>query len=409
MNSEDFIYVLVFNNPYSKCNPSLIKKFLEKVTTEKAEKKFKSCFKLSDTDSIFRNALQELKASLTGKSDIRLEKLNQKVLELVLSLIQNNLGITIKISLSHDNKEISVLLKASDENLMIQAELVKYKLRLVHNEKDLPFKQHPPFGEFNSAAISKQVYQEQKNSIFTRTDQIRLIHSMLLSIIDLSELKSLQLLSFAFPLHTQPLEDLSKTWVKISNFYKPQDIDAVNDYFGEKISMYFAWLEFYITWLMVPAFLGTVAGILIYSSSSDKFELPFMTLGEWSTLIFALLLSISSTLMDQLWIRKQTNLAWKWGVTDYYEHEEQRPEYEGQFQFDPVSGTMKKISASAGALKKCTGYVVTFFFVCLVIASVLGLMIYKAQLIMQKHGTSAQLIGVANAIQIKILNFVKLI
>ena len=111
--------------------------------------------------------------------------------------------------------------------------------------------------------------------------------------------------------------------------------------------------------------------------------------------------------MDQLWVRKQAKLGWRWGVSDFYKREEQRPEYKGEIRYDPVSGTAKKMALSKGKCKICTGAMISLFFVLLVIARSLGLMIYKAILTVAGDNTSAQLICFANAIQIKILNFVR--
>ena len=128
-----------------------------------------------------------------------------------------------------------------------------------------------------------------------------------------------------------------------------------------------------------------------------------------SLFLFALILSICSTLMDQLWIRKQNQLAWRWGVTDYYEVEEQRGQFRGIYQHDIITGKRKKINETSGTYKNCLGGIVTMFFVSLVLVSAVGLTLYKAQLILTHESQLAQLIGVANAIQIKILNFVRTI
>ena len=239
-DSQAFQYVLVFNNPYSKSNPILIKKFLKKIATEKAERKFKNCFRLDDTDPNFYNALQDLKASLTGKNDIKVEKLAQKIFELAILVIQRNLGIEIKATLINDNKEIALSLKATDENLQVQAELIRYKIKLLNSEDDFPFKQYPPYGDFTRKAYEAKLYNETNGNVFTYADKVRLLYSMLTSIIELSEFESLQLLSSQFPLHTDELEKFSKNWVSFSRIFKAQDIDSINNYYGEKIAMYFA-------------------------------------------------------------------------------------------------------------------------------------------------------------------------
>lgn len=149
--NQEYLYVLVFNNPFSKINPKLVKKFKKKIKTDKAETKFRNCFKLSDSDPTYHNAVQELKAHLTGKSEIKIEKLAQKILELVVSLLQKNLGIEFKHSFTLNNKEIIFSLKASETNLKIQAELIDYKLPLKNPESTEPFKKYPPYGDFKGS------------------------------------------------------------------------------------------------------------------------------------------------------------------------------------------------------------------------------------------------------------------
>lgn len=60
-----------------------------------------------------------------------------------------------------------------------------------------------------------------------------------------------------FPLHDLPaLEKLQKSWVRA--FFNPQPLDDICNYFGVKITMYFAWLGHYTTALVVPAAVGVI-------------------------------------------------------------------------------------------------------------------------------------------------------
>ena len=59
---------------------------------------------------------------------------------------------------------------------------------------------------------------------------------------------------------TNPRKDLYSTWALYSKWYKYQPIDHIRDYFGEKISLYFAWLGAYTHWLLFP----TIVGVLVF-------------------------------------------------------------------------------------------------------------------------------------------------
>ena len=120
-----------------------------------------------------------------------------------------------------------------------------------------------------------------------------------------------------------------------------------------------------------------------------------------------MLLSVCSTLWDQLWVRKQSTYAWRWGVSDFYKTEPQRTEFKGKYELDPISNTRKKINNSGNKGKKCFGYSVSGFFVVLVLVAVVFLTIYQAYLRNKHEDNNASMIGVANAIQIKIFNFVR--
>ena len=49
---------------------------------------------------------------------------------------------------------------------------------------------------------------------------------------------------------------LYKEWAAMRKFWKYQPLDAVKSYFGVKIGLYFTWLGFYTTMLVLPSFVG---------------------------------------------------------------------------------------------------------------------------------------------------------
>mmetsp|Transcript_1583 Transcript_1583/g.1544 ORF Transcript_1583/g.1544 Transcript_1583/m.1544 type:complete len:292 (+) Transcript_1583:913-1788(+) len=132
-----------------------------------------------------------------------------------------------------------------------------------------------------------------------------------------------------------------------------------------------------------------------------------MSLSEALTLIFSLFVSIASTLMDQLWVRKQNLLAWQWGLTDFQQNEEQMPDFKGAYTKDPVTGKRKKVDLKQIQHhgKVWIGYSVMMFFVSLVVVCIVGLFFYRSTL-KDKQGWGLRILGYANAIQIKIMNFI---
>lgn len=63
--------------------------------------------------------------------------------------------------------------------------------------------------------------------------------------------------------------------------------------------MYFAWLETYTAWLVIPSIIGIIFGIVIYVDNPNDDSQDVMSGGEVVTLLYAILLSLGCTFMDQ--------------------------------------------------------------------------------------------------------------
>ena len=79
--------------------------------------------------------------------------------------------------------------------------------------------------------------------------------------LDLQNDVTSQKLAMFFPAHQRrPLYDLCQTWANFKVMLSPgllsQPIDAVNEYFGCQIALYFAFLGHYTNWLAPAAIVG---------------------------------------------------------------------------------------------------------------------------------------------------------
>ena len=83
-----------------------------------------------------------------------------------------------------------------------------------------------------------------------------------------------------------------------------QPIDAVQEYFGEEIAFYFAWLDFYSKWLLGPAIVGV--GLFVYQMFAGTLDVPVLPL-------YALFMSLWATLLLLFWRRRESELAYRWG------------------------------------------------------------------------------------------------
>ncbi|KAL1490361.1 hypothetical protein ABEB36_013072 [Hypothenemus hampei] len=133
-------------------------------------------------------------------------------------------------------------------------------------------------------------------------------------------LQNRQLITKMYPLHDEEqLKKMAGYWY-LSRLTK-QPINAIKDYFGESITLYFAFLEFYTLALIVPAILGLCGTIFTET-------IPF----------FSVFNVIWVTLFLELWKRKSNELAYKWGTIGMTSLDEPRPEFRGIMGVDAVTG-----------------------------------------------------------------------
>jgi anoctamin-10 len=116
-----------------------------------------------------------------------------------------------------------------------------------------------------------------------------------------------------FPLHDN---NLNKEWIKRLStqwFINDDELDFIRRQFGEKIALYFGFLQFYFVWSVVP----TVVGIITQQ-----------VWGEYSA-IYAVISLVWGIVFVQGWQRRQLQLSIRWGVRGSSAIEIRR------FQFEP--------------------------------------------------------------------------
>ncbi|ODN06507.1 Anoctamin-1 [Orchesella cincta] len=172
----------------------------------------------------------------------------------------------------------------------------------------------------------------------------------------------------AYPLHDGDLKTpgsqrylLYNEWAALGKGLKYQPLDAVKEYFGVKIGLYFAWLGFYTHMLIPASLLGALCflyGCLTLSSNQhsqdichkygnetmcplcDKLckywelkescfyaELTYLFDND-ATVFFAIVMSLWSAVFLECWKRYSAEITHKWDLTGFDIHEEHpRPEY----------------------------------------------------------------------------------
>ncbi|XP_031438334.1 anoctamin-6-like [Clupea harengus] len=207
-------------------------------------------------------------------------------------------------------------------------------------------------------------------------------------------------------------------WANPKSFYKMQPLDLIRKYYGEKIGIYFAWLGFYTLMLTLAAIVGLccfifgyrtretstwskevcdpeIGGKIIMCPRCDRFcsywrlnstcetSKDLCIFDNYGTLVFAVFMAIWVTLFLELWKRYQARLEYEWDTVEFLEQEEQpRPEYEAKCLYqrtNPVTGAEEKVpyTACGKCVRVSCGIGTVLFWIFLIVASVVGVIIYR--------------------------------
>eukprot|EP01091_Cochliopodium_minus_P011715 TRINITY_DN339_c0_g1_i4.p1 TRINITY_DN339_c0_g1~~TRINITY_DN339_c0_g1_i4.p1 ORF type:complete len:898 (+),score=254.62 TRINITY_DN339_c0_g1_i4:225-2696(+) len=280
---------------------------------------------------------------------------NKRKKEMINSL--NKIGLITSEERSDDKKRSFVLITATEKTLKKYAEIIELpmKLREKYGGGYVPYKR-----EYDEIFVPVNSYRPQK-LFFTTLQRIRIIQYMIEEKVVLGgagitifhEVQKKRLLG-GFALHNpDTVEWLMQNWVRgrtsqfkniydlKSNFNLPpfvpsmheqvkEDrdydkyrlIDAVKDYFGEEIGLYFSFTEFYARWLIAASIVGVIALLI---------ELIFFKqqLDTWPSAAYAIFLALWATWFLEFWKRKNSALNHEWGTEMFEESEKTRPEYQG--------------------------------------------------------------------------------
>ena len=217
---------------------------------------------------------------------------------------------------------------------------------------------------------------------------------------------------------------LKRDWARFGRIFKYQPYDAIKDYFGHEIGLYFAWMGFYTAMLVPLAIFALI--VFIYGIASAGSYIPIRDLcnennrGVWymcplcdkqcsywnlapdtclyakvthyfdndATVALAFFASIWATLFLEFWKRRQATLAHKWHTSEFEEEEEHlRPQYVSSLtdeELNPYKPNSKtgKISPNKKKVKRFRRLSLVFsiiaFMILLVIVAMIGVVVYRA-------------------------------
>jgi hypothetical protein len=177
----------------------------------------------------------------------------------------------------------------------------------------------------DKTATGKKV--EVEEGLLRGADRIKLIKSIISSSdqggcrLNLEKLIKDKCILAAFPLHDNvELKILESKWLKIFEWPWKLETESIKNYFGEKIGLYFEWLGFYTTWLIVAAIVGAFMWINVASANNPNApDIPY----------FAGFMAAWATFYLEFWKRREKYTAMKWGMIGFEEEEEARPSFYG--------------------------------------------------------------------------------
>ncbi|KAG8194632.1 hypothetical protein JTE90_003108 [Oedothorax gibbosus] len=214
---------------------------------------------------------------------------------------------------------------------------------------------------------------------------------------------------------------LFSEWARFGCWYKRQPLGLIRRYYGEKTSLYFAWLGFYTTMLIPAAFFGLIT--MIYGVSTMTSNIPSKEICDangpgsfamcpqcdkrcdyWhlkagcffsqivhlfdnsATVGFAVFMSLWATMFMELWKRKQATLAWEWNLSDLdYGMEQIRPEYETtvkNYRLNPVTMSIEPFLPFWNKVYRVfAANSAVLFVLSLLMATVFGMIVYRIILV----------------------------
>jgi hypothetical protein len=510
VQDEPYYYVLHFPNPY---DPNTIEMggLGTEIDKEHAEKLLHNSFKiigeqtLNLTRFLARNEKEGspdwiiediFKFVLAHEEKIPTKNFLEYVMKTLLIILQRYLKFRVEMFHSRDNDEIFIKLWLSEENLKIHADLIDYQLQLkaltwrerLKEDREgwshvAPYAKYDrfkpvPIPRDSSRSHSTAQYEEKdieinykhydereveidnkpgfegKGSIFTYRDKVRLVFDLINHALDANYMVESGIMLAHYPIHKEETRQaLKRAWVSNLKVWESQDLDKVRSYFGEKVGLFFAWLEFYRIWMFIPAGFGLLTFIIqlavpftqdVLNDLNNNIPIPTvptqpapvepaavdpaavetatpqatqlldsdpvvvggLTLSSLMTIIYTAFVVLTSCIAERFWVRKERTLAWRWGVSNFRQTEAQRPKFVGEYKIDPISEDSKKYHPDPMklVLYRIAAWSLVVLFMCVDLL-VIWSFFYLVSQFDQANGNS-YILGTLIGVQIQVMGFV---
>ncbi|XP_070496668.1 anoctamin-10 isoform X4 [Chironomus tepperi] len=135
-----------------------------------------------------------------------------------------------------------------------------------------------------------------------------------------------ELIVSMFTLHDKEfMKRLGTEWWNLRKMFHNQPIEKIRKYFGDAIGFYFSFVGFYTSALVIPTILGIVQFLF-----GDGETTPY----------FCCFYVVWMTVFLEIWKRKCSAMAYRWGTLSLATIELPRPDYYGKLGRDPITGKL---------------------------------------------------------------------
>ena len=166
---------------------------------------------------------------------------------------------------------------------------------------------------------------------------------------------------------------LQRLWLSLCAPPTKQPRQLVKDYFGEKIALYFVWLGHYTSWLTSASMVGFFCWVAISADGNDP-DSP-------SVPYFTVFMSLWASFYLESWKREEKAVALEWGMIDFEDEEQSRPEFEAIafYRESPVTGKQEKFFPAAKRYPVLAySAAISATFIITVSAAIIGIYIFRA-------------------------------
>jgi len=252
-------------------------------------------------------------------------ELRKKRRQIIETLKQKSVGLKISKKKSDDGKTMYLLITAPLERLEHEAEQLEMPMKLLAKYGG----GYAPF----QTKVRDRYETDPDDGLFRRTQRLYLIETIITDVpengganLNMDELIHTKVVSKFFPLHQEKrLKELYEGWVRPNNFWRRQPLDMIRTYFGENVSLYFAWVGFYTECLWASSIVGIICSILFWIGTHGT-----SNWGYWAYIVFGVYLAVWASIFLELWKRLNHKLNYYWGMFDYENLERTRPSFHGE-------------------------------------------------------------------------------